>query len=83
MDRVASLMLLCRRRRGDAGVGGSEEAVVYLARQLALMPEFHVEVYTDPLPGDIGVFDGVAFYPSESTGAVVCGCAACAFVLWS
>ncbi len=63
--------------RDNRAVGGSEEAVIHLARNLAALrhpkahgdspsgsAKFHVEVYADPAAANIGVHDGVAWYPS-------------------
>jgi protein O-GlcNAc transferase len=45
------------------GVGGSEDAVISLAFQLALLPDVHVEVYLDPPAEHIGTVRGVGWYP--------------------
>ena len=46
------------------GLGGSEEAVVYLTQALQRRGGFHIEVYGDPHPGNVGLHDGVAYYPA-------------------
>ncbi|CAM9108296.1 unnamed protein product, partial [Scytosiphon promiscuus] len=60
----------------DQGLGGSEEAVIYLSRELARLG-FWVEVYADPIGGDVerdrgaggegdGVSGGVVWYPYKA-----------------
>jgi tetratricopeptide (TPR) repeat protein len=45
----------------EQGIGGSEEAVIYLSRELAKLG-WKVTVYADP-GGDAGEYDGVKFEP--------------------
>lgn len=50
-----------------AGIGGSEEAVIYMSKELARIHDrkVWVEVYAKPPAHEIGVSDGVAWYPFE------------------
>lgn len=43
------------------GIGGSEEAVIYLSREMARLG-WKVTVYADP-QDDMGIYDGVAYLP--------------------
>eukprot|EP00938_MAST-03A_sp_MAST-3A-sp1_P004551 g4551.t1 len=50
-----------------AGIGGSEEAVIYMSKELARIHnrKIWIEVYAKPPPHEIGVTNGVAWYPFE------------------
>lgn len=47
------------------GIGGSEEAVIYISRELAKLGHIWVEVYAKPPSREIGETNGVAWYPHE------------------
>lgn len=46
------------------GVGGSEEAIIFLSKELASLGAWRVEVYAEPPQRYYGAeIDGVAWYP--------------------